>query len=243
MLRFVLLGALALPVAAQERREAPRDSARSIRDFTARSADAALQGRAEGVTSLEGQPGAGVSVRVVRRDGCRRPQITSGSDPLFVIDGRVLRTSFEERYEEREDGSWCERPNPLASLNPQDIERIEVVKDAAALRRFGARGANGVVLVTTKRTPLAGAAPEALALSAPSRNPAASGAAVSVRLEAPEAARVEVFDALGRRVLLVSPEASGEAVLEIPTAGLAPGVYVVRARSGAERVSRRFVVQ
>ena len=59
--------------------------------------------------------------------------INSGNDPLFVLDG-IMGIA-----------------NPLSTLNPNDIKSIEVLKDASSLAFYGARGANGVVLITTKR--------------------------------------------------------------------------------------------
>ena len=113
--------------------------ARDIETLTVRSADAALQGRAAGVrvTSVSGQPGAGIQVRV-RGSG----SITAGNDPLYVVDGVQISNDNELAYASG---------NPLASINPTEIESIEVLKDAAATSIYGAQAANGVVLVTTKR--------------------------------------------------------------------------------------------
>ncbi|WP_448699347.1 SusC/RagA family TonB-linked outer membrane protein [Mucilaginibacter sp. AW1-3] len=89
-------------------------------------ADQALQGKAAGVTVMmnSGQPGAGVSIRI-------RGAGTNGSnDPLYIVDG------FPR--------------GDLEAINPQDIESMEVLKDAASAAIYGARGANGVVIVTTK---------------------------------------------------------------------------------------------
>ena len=110
-----------------------------IETLTVRSADAALQGRAAGVraTSLSGQPGAGIQVRV-RGSG----SITAGNDPLYIIDGVQISNDNEINLASG---------NPLASINPQEIESIEVLKDASATSIYGAQAANGVVIVTTKR--------------------------------------------------------------------------------------------
>lgn len=88
----------------------------------------ALEGRLAGVQiiSTDGQPGATPSIRV--RGGM---SITQDNSPLYVIDGFP-----------NEDG--------MANLNPADIESIDVLKDASATAIYGARGANGVVLITTK---------------------------------------------------------------------------------------------
>ena len=114
-------------------------NAEDIETLTVRSADAALQGRAAGVraTSLSGQPGAGIQVRV-RTSG----SITAGSDPLYIVDGVQISNDNEVNLASG---------NPLASINPGEIESIEVLKDAAATAIYGAQAANGVVLVTTRR--------------------------------------------------------------------------------------------
>ena len=113
--------------------------AREIETLTVRSADAALQGRAAGVrvTSASGQPGAGLVVNV-RGTG----SISAGTDPLYIVDGIQLSNSDE--------GNLAST-NPLASINPQEIQNIEVLKDAAATSIYGSQAANGVVLITTKR--------------------------------------------------------------------------------------------
>ena len=110
-----------------------------IENLTVRSADAALQGRAAGVraTSLSGQPGAGIQVRV-RGSG----SITAGNDPLYIIDGVQISNDNELNLASG---------NPLASINPNEIESIEVLKDASATSIYGAQAANGVVLITTRR--------------------------------------------------------------------------------------------
>jgi TonB-linked SusC/RagA family outer membrane protein len=98
-----------------------------------------LQGKAAGVqvTSNTGMPGGGIRVRV-RGTG----SITANSEPLYVIDGLPAA-----------QGSNTNNPqdNPLLSLDPNDVESIEILKDASATAIYGARGANGVVLITTKR--------------------------------------------------------------------------------------------
>jgi len=95
-----------------------------------------LQGKVAGVnvTSATGEPG-GVQGITIRGPG----GIRSGSTPLFVIDGLAL------------DNSSTGGGNPLNFLNPQDIEKIDILKDASATAIYGARGANGVILITTKK--------------------------------------------------------------------------------------------
>lgn len=91
--------------------------------------DQALQGKAAGVhvTSVNGSPGAGASIRI--RGG---NSINASNEPLYVIDGFI-------------------GGGDLNSINTNDIESIEILKDAAATSIYGARGANGVILITTKR--------------------------------------------------------------------------------------------
>jgi TonB-linked SusC/RagA family outer membrane protein len=98
-----------------------------------------LQGKAPGVQVISntGLPGGGVRVRV-RGTG----SITANSEPLYVIDGLAA-----------EQGTSSSNPqvNPLIALDPNDIESIQILKDASATAIYGARGANGVVLITTRR--------------------------------------------------------------------------------------------
>jgi TonB-dependent starch-binding outer membrane protein SusC len=95
-----------------------------------------LQGKVAGVnvTSATGEPGGAQGITIRGPGGLR-----TGSTPLFVIDGLAL------------DNSSTGGGNPLNFLNPQDIETIDVLKDASATAIYGARGANGVVLITTKK--------------------------------------------------------------------------------------------
>lgn len=114
-------------------------NADEFRTAPVQNAEQALQGRAAGVqiTSVSGAPGAGVVIRV-RGIG----SLNAGTDPLYIIDGVQVRS-----------GSLTSQAqgNLLNSLNPADIETIEILKDAAAVAIYGAQAANGVVLITTKR--------------------------------------------------------------------------------------------
>ncbi len=96
-----------------------------------------LQGKLAGVnvTSVSGEPGASQNI-IIRGVGSLR----SGTTPLFVIDGFVIDNS-----------STGLESNPLNFINPQDIEAIDVLKDASATAIYGARAANGVVVITTKK--------------------------------------------------------------------------------------------
>ncbi|MDQ3847111.1 MAG: SusC/RagA family TonB-linked outer membrane protein, partial [Bacteroidota bacterium] len=95
-----------------------------------------LQGKVAGVnvTSVSGEPGAIQGITIRGPGGVR-----TGSTPLFVVDGLPL------------DNSSTGRGDPLNFLNPQDIESIDVLKDASATAIYGSRGANGVVIITTKK--------------------------------------------------------------------------------------------
>ncbi len=105
-------------------------NAADIANIPVSRVDQALQGRAAGVqvTQVSGAPGAGTAIRV--RGG---NSITGSNEPLWVIDGIVVGTNFD-----------------LNNLNSNDIKSIEVLKDASSIAIYGSRGANGVVLVTTK---------------------------------------------------------------------------------------------
>lgn len=103
------------------------------------SVEQALQGNVAGVQSVmsNGQPGANVSV-LIRGQG----SISASSQPLYVIDGiPVISGNLT---------SNAESSNPMATLNPNDIESVNVLKDAAATAIYGSRGSNGVILITTK---------------------------------------------------------------------------------------------
>lgn len=96
-----------------------------------------LQGKVTGVnvTSVSGEPGAAQNI-IIRGMGSLR----SGTTPLFVVDGFVIDNS-----------STGVDSNPLNFINPQDIESIDVLKDASAAAIYGARAANGVIVITTKK--------------------------------------------------------------------------------------------
>lgn len=109
-----------------------------------------LQGRVTGVniTNNGGEPGAGVTIRVRGSNSIR-----SGQDPLYVVDGVPLNISDEHQPA---GGSVTGvgssgGKNPLEFINPEDIERIDVLKDASASAIYGSRGANGVIMITTKK--------------------------------------------------------------------------------------------
>ena len=106
----------------------------------------ALQGRVAGVyiQQATGVPGGGFSVNIRGRNS-----ITGGNDPLYLVDGvPFTSTSLSSP---RVGGTIIADASPLNSINPNDIESIEILKDADATAIYGSRGANGVVLITTKR--------------------------------------------------------------------------------------------
>ena len=119
---------------------------KEIEDLNLPSMVHALQGKAPGVQVVQASnaPGGGLSVRI--RGG---NSILSNNEPLYVIDG--LPVTNDNGSPGNGGRSRTVEPNALASLNPNDIESIEVLKDASATAIYGARGANGVVIITTKR--------------------------------------------------------------------------------------------
>ncbi len=111
-----------------------------------------IVGRLPGVNVQQttGTPGGNVSIRI-RGTG----SITAGNEPLIVIDGFPVSDSYNTSSVQGSRPSNATRrenpQNPLNTLNPNDIESIEVLKDAAAAAIYGSRGANGVILITTKK--------------------------------------------------------------------------------------------
>jgi TonB-dependent starch-binding outer membrane protein SusC len=121
------------------------------KDFNAgviSSPEQLIQGRAAGVqiTSASGEPGGAVNIRIRGTSSVR-----AGNNPLYVVDGVPL--SGNETQAGGQDfglGSSAAR-NPLNFLNANDIASIDVLKDASATAIYGSRGANGVVMITTKK--------------------------------------------------------------------------------------------
>lgn len=114
-------------------------SGANISDAPVVSMDKALGGKIAGVsiTANSGQPGAASSIRIRGTSS-----INAGNNPLWVVDG-IPVLSFDNSY-------FMNTGNLLSSINPNDIESITVLKDAAAASVYGSRAANGVILVTTK---------------------------------------------------------------------------------------------
>src|SRR5690606_29504596 len=117
-----------------------------LQEMQSSSIDEALQGRLPGVdiAANSGDPGSGMSIRI------RGTASLSGSaEPLIVLDGMPYETEVPSDFNfgaADEDGYA-----QLLNLAPADIETISVLKDAAATAMWGARGSNGVLLITTKR--------------------------------------------------------------------------------------------
>ncbi len=107
-----------------------------------------LTARAPGVnvTLNSGEPGAGAQIRI--RGGT---SISASNDPLYVIDGVPLQNNESEARGFGIGGTPALGRNPLNAINPSDIASVTVLKDAAATAIYGSRGANGVVLIETKK--------------------------------------------------------------------------------------------
>lgn len=112
--------------------------------------DQSLQGRAAGVqaTATSGAPGSSSSIRVRGL-----ATVNANADPLYVIDGVIWQSSSTASGDLGLDlGNGANSTvSPLSTLNPSDIVSMEILKDASATAIYGAQGANGVVLITTKR--------------------------------------------------------------------------------------------
>ncbi|NLD23715.1 MAG: TonB-dependent receptor plug domain-containing protein, partial [Bacteroidales bacterium] len=114
--------------------------------------DQALQGRAAGVSSVmtSGAPGSSVSIRVRGQS-----TINSNAEPLYVIDGVIVQGGGSSGADFGLGDALGNSPistiSPLSTINPSDILSMEILKDASATAIYGAQGANGVVLITTKR--------------------------------------------------------------------------------------------
>lgn len=108
----------------------------NVREQSLTSADQALSGQIAGVSvnTSNGTPGGGPRIQV-RGIGA----IGAGSEPLYVIDGFPVPSSSSQQS------------NPMSAINPQDIESMTILKDASATAIYGSRGANGVVMITTKK--------------------------------------------------------------------------------------------
>ena len=112
------------------------------------SIDQLLQGRAAGVQVVQNAatPGAGISVKIRGTNSLR-----GNNEPLYVVDGVIISSAGEDVLPAGVGNLGQESQNGLAGINPRDIESIQVLKDASATAIYGSRGANGVVVITTKK--------------------------------------------------------------------------------------------
>nr|WP_199156172.1 SusC/RagA family TonB-linked outer membrane protein [Pedobacter sp. ASV2] len=128
-------------------------TAKDIENQPVTNVFSALQGRMSGVsiTQNSGMPGGGFDIQIRGRNSLRTKynSDTDGNQPLYIIDGVPVGGEITSLF------SSLVLPahdiNPLNAINPNDIESIEILKDADATAIYGSRGANGVVLVTTKK--------------------------------------------------------------------------------------------
>jgi len=115
------------------------------------SVDQLLRGRMAGVQVQQsaGDPGGAVSVKIRGVNSLR-----GDNEPLYVVDGVIINSvtmDSGDPFSKKTSNSGQTRQNGLNGINPQDIERIEILKDASATAIYGSRGANGVVIVTTRQ--------------------------------------------------------------------------------------------
>jgi len=112
------------------------------------SIDQLLAGTAPGVavSTASNAPGGGISVRIRGNSS-----ITGNAEPLYVIDGFPIENDLEGSSAGNGGRTKTVPANPLVALNPNDIESIQILKDASATAIYGARGANGVVIINTKQ--------------------------------------------------------------------------------------------
>src|SRR6218665_1992676 len=105
------------------------------------SADQALQGKVAGLVMVTptGTPGAGMQIRIRGISS-----VTAGDDPLFVIDGAPVVNNYVQNI------GTSGRVNAMSGIDPENIESITVLKDASSTALYGARGANGVIVIKTK---------------------------------------------------------------------------------------------
>ncbi len=114
--------------------------------------DQALKGRAAGVTavSTSGQPGGSVSIRIRGQS-----TINAGAEPLYVIDGVPMTNTSSSGHDlglgDALGNSDVTGISPMSTINPSDIVSMEILKDASSTAIYGSQGANGVIIITTKR--------------------------------------------------------------------------------------------
>ncbi len=121
--------------------------AKELKQLPSTGLEQAMQGRSAGVyiTQNSGSPGGAMSIRI------RGTGSTLSAEPLYVIDGIPIINDNKSTSATFESDGGGQYSNALTTINPNDIESIEILKDASATAIYGARAANGVVLITTKK--------------------------------------------------------------------------------------------
>ncbi len=119
-----------------------------IQQIKTQTIDQALVGKVTGVhvSANTGVPGSGAIVHIRGLS-----QIRGDNQPLYVVDGVPIVMNPQFSSDGLGIGVFGDRENPLLSINPNDVERVDVLKDASAAAIYGSRAANGVILITTKR--------------------------------------------------------------------------------------------
>lgn len=122
---------------------------KSLENLIVPNFQSALQGNVAGVQVIQanGQPGSDVVIRIRGTSS-----IFAETEPLYIIDGAPVFSGPREHAVKGIGAGWGAVYNPLSGIDPSDIESIEILKDAAATAIYGARGGNGVILVTTKKS-------------------------------------------------------------------------------------------
>lgn len=118
-----------------------RVDAKEVADFPAPSFESAIQGKAPGVVVASGSGRLGEAIQINIRG---ISSISANTQPLYVVDGLPITTASLSDVNNNPT-------NPIADIDPNDIESLEILKDASAAAIYGARAANGVILVTTKK--------------------------------------------------------------------------------------------
>lgn len=173
------------------------------------SVDQALQGKVAGlsITSASGTPGTATDIRIRGRSS-----ITAGNEPLYVVDGVPIVNG-------NISGSGASSSlNALASLNTQDIASITVLKDASATAAYGARGANGVIVITTK-SGKAGKTTLSLNSSYGFTNPAIDGPQVLTAAQREELFLEQLINTFGGRVGFDTQEGARDFLFNNPRFG------------------------
>lgn len=125
-------------------------SVKPKQDFvaTSQNVETLLQGRAAGVLVQQNTaPGSPTSIKIRGLNS-----LTGNTEPLYVIDGIIVDSATEDTLDPLSGGnSYLAPQGGITGINPRDVESIEILKDASATAIYGSRGANGVVLITTKK--------------------------------------------------------------------------------------------